>query len=795
MTARPPINSPQLNPEQRRAVEHLSGPILVLAGAGSGKTRVITHRIARLLQSGVEPRELLALTFTNKAAGEMRERAEKLLGASAAGLWIGTFHGICARLLRIYGEHVGLSKRFIIYDSDDQQTLVKRVLRDLGVPERLFSPRDVLSHLDRAKNQGIGPRQYEGGDFYTDVVAKVYPRYERALVDADATDFGNLLLKTLELLREHDELAGHLSSTFRHVLVDEFQDTNRVQYDLVSLLSSKHHNLCVVGDDDQSIYGWRGADIRNILDFERDHPSAAVVKLEQNYRSTQTILDAAGAVITRNIGRKKKTLWTEAGRGQPIVVATCFDERDEASFLASSIRELRAREGLALDDFAIFYRTHAQSRAVEEALRSASLPHAVVGGIRFYDRAEIKNLLAYLRLIANPADEVSLRRIINIPVRGIGKTTLERVSTFARTQQLTMLAAARACGRGEGSSATLIKSGARDKLAAFCELIDELAAEIETLGPAALAEAVLERTGYLERLAADGSVESETRTENLLELIASLRDYEQRAEEPSLFGFLEQVALSSEVDQMDDSGGSITLMTVHSAKGLEFPVVYLIGLEQGIFPHSRSLDDVEKMEEERRLAYVAITRARRRLFLLHAQQRWVFGQQQTNAPSAFLREIPEHLVERPRSPATPRYTGPHAPVQRPGLRPSTQRPGVQTMGAQRPTITLPAGRSRRSATAPTTRKPAAPARQPDEVWVDYEFDQSPSFDVDDFVDMAAEEAPAPQAVSFRIGMRVRHAKYGVGVVQAITGSAPALNLTIRFPSGPHTIRSQFVQPA
>jgi len=635
----------ELNEPQRAAVTHIRGPLLVLAGAGSGKTRVITYRIAHILDSGVHPSEILALTFTNKAAREMRERAETLVGSHARGLLIGTFHAICARLLRQYGSAIGLSSAFTIYDTGDQRTLVKRVLRDLSIPERLLGPKDVLSHLDRAKNAGITAARYEGDDFVSDLVAKVYPRYERALREADAVDFGNLLLRTLELLEEHREVRELLAKRFHHVLVDEFQDTNHVQYKLVRLLSGHHGNLCVVGDDDQSIYGWRGADVRNILDFERDHPRAEAVKLEQNYRSTQKILDAANAVISKLLGRKQKRLWTNLGAGEKIVLQSCSDERHEAQQLAETVHKLRVTSDLTFSDFAIFYRTHAQSRVIEEALRKVGIPHAVVGGVRFYDRAEIKDLLAYLRLAANSADDVSFLRIVNTPPRGIGKSTIQTVVDYASNAHVTLIEAAQRCARGEGLT-TPLKKAPRTKLNAFCELIADLAQNINTLPPSELAQVTLERSGYLERLAADDSVEAETRTENLTEVLSSLQDYERQAEEPTLHGFLEQVALQSEADTYDEETGTVTLMTVHSAKGLEFPVVFLVGLEDGVFPHQRSLNDPERMEEERRLAYVAITRARQRLFLSYAQRRQIYGQTDVNPPSIFLSDIPEKLLDR-----------------------------------------------------------------------------------------------------------------------------------------------------
>jgi DNA helicase-2/ATP-dependent DNA helicase PcrA len=741
-----------LNPPQREAVLHQSGPVLVLAGAGSGKTRVITYRIARLVQSGVAPQALLAVTFTNKAAGEMRERAERLLGHGASGLWIGTFHSICARLLRMYGTGVGLSRNFIIYDEADQIALLKRILTDLGVPERLFAPKEILWTIDRAKNAGVGPADYRGGDFFTDLVAKVYPEYERRLTEADAADFGNLLLKAVQLLAVDADLASRLADRFEHLLVDEFQDTNAVQYDLVRRLSARHHNLCVVGDDDQSIYGWRGADIQNILGFEADHPDARVIKLEQNYRSTQIILDAAGAIIDHNAGRKAKKLWTEKRGGAPIVLHACEDERAEASLVVSQILGLRRSASRTFGDFAVFYRTHAQSRVLEEALRSARppVPYTIVGGTRFYDRAEIKDLLAYLRVLVNPADEVALLRIINVPTRGIGASTIDRVLEVARRDKVSLLEAVRQCGAETETAEEALRSGPRRKLAAFHELLGNLTEETRSEAPSRAAEIVLERTGYLERLALDSSPEAQGRAENLMELVASLKDYEQRSEEPTLVGFLEQVALVAAVDGYAENEGKVTLMTVHSAKGLEFPVVFVVGLEQGIFPHGRALDDVKEMEEERRLAYVAITRAREELFLSHARQRWVFGTQQQHVPSEFLRHLPPKLVVA-----------------------QGQRVGAVHAAATLPRVPRP------------TARPASPRPSPDEVWVDRSYDQS------------APQTDDRQADGrFRVGMRVRHSKFGEGTVRVITGTPPNVNLTVFFPTiGPKTIRSKFVEPA
>jgi DNA helicase-2/ATP-dependent DNA helicase PcrA len=738
----------QLNERQQCAVVHIDGPLLVLAGAGSGKTRVITCRIAHLIDNGIDPSSIMAVTFTNKAAREMRERAAQLVGSDLRRSWIGTFHALCARLLRIYGEPIGLRRDFVIYDAADQRTLADRVLKDLGVPQRLFGPSEVLGHIERAKNDGIGPADYQADCFFSDVVAKVYPEYERRLLRANAVDFGNLLLKTVELLRTHPELAAELSQRFGYLLVDEFQDTNHVQYEIVRYLSGEHHNLCVVGDDDQAIYSWRGANIRNILDFERDHPGATVIKLEQNYRSTQTVLDAAAAVIEPNLGRKAKRLWTERGSGEPIVFCGCSDERDEARFVVETIEHLRRSCDYVYGDFAVFYRTHAQSRVLEEALRAASprpIPHVVVGGVRFYDRAEVKDLIAYLRLVANTDDDAALARIINVPSRGIGRTTVEKIAAEAKDRSSSLFAAAQSSANGKGAP---LGAAARNKLAAFCALIDELRTARSDQSLAQLAELTLERTGYLERLGVDGSVEAQSRAENLMELLGSIRDYEQAAEEPSLLQFLEHVALASDVDSYSEDEGSVTLMTVHSAKGLEFPVVLIIGLEQGIFPHSRALSDFDQLEEERRLAYVAITRARQRLFLSNAARRWVFGQQQVNPPSQFLADIPQQLV----------------------------------IAQQRhPTGAITRGPGARRGPGPRRDEPRK-ERQPDEVWVDYD---------DDFAHDSPDES---LGAGFFIGMRVRHTKFGVGIVRVITGNAPHLNLTVAFPSGPKTIRSQFVQP-
>ncbi|MFH1130198.1 MAG: UvrD-helicase domain-containing protein [Pseudomonadota bacterium] len=744
-----------LNPPQREAVLHREGPLLVLAGAGSGKTRVITHRIANLVAEGVAPRTVLAVTFTNKAAGEMKERVERLLSGATRGLWIGTFHAICARLLRIYGEHVGISPGYVIYDTTDQRSLMNKILKDMRLPERMFAPREILGRIDRAKNEGVGPDEYQGGDFFTDLVADVYPEYQRRLRGANAVDFGDLLLNVVKLLRIHPELVDELATRFRFLLVDEFQDTNSVQYEFIRQISKEHKNLCVVGDDDQSIYGWRGADIRNILNFERDYPGAKVVKLEQNYRSTQVILDAAFAVISRNEGRKEKRLWTERDGGDLIQYSRVADEKEEATFVVQTLQNLRRTENRGFADFAIFYRTHAQSRVIEDALRAAvpAIPYAVVGGMRFYDRAEVKDLLAYLKLIINPRDDVSLFRIFNVPTRGIGHSTIKKIADRAKELGVSVLEAARRCVDDSSDSKDILGNSPKIKVRSFCQLIDDFVEASKTVSLFDLSQTILEKTGYMERLAIDGSIEARIKAENLMELLASIQDYEsgflsqlgkrekdplfdgEAKEVPILVGYLEQVSLATSEDSYAESEGQVTLMTVHSAKGLEFPVVFICGLEQGVFPHSRSMNYVEKMEEERRLAYVAITRAKERLFLSNAQQRWYLGTTQVNDASEFIDDIPPELLKM------------KAPVV---------SLGGQALGRS-------AGRTKR------------------DVWGDYSFDQS------------APDSGESQLIEYEIGMAVEHKKFGVGEIRCITGSAPNFNLTIYFQKiGPRTIRSNYV---
>src|SRR5450631_1090281 len=707
----PEVLARELNPAQLEAVLRPPGPMVVVAGAGSGKTRVITYRLARLVATGADPRRIVAVTFTNKAAGELRERVDKLLWermkVGSRGLWVGTFHAISARILRQWGEAVGLRKDFVIYDDDDQKRLLGRVLTDLKVPERMFPVRQVLSAIDRAKNNGTTADSFNSDDYFDDVIGKAYKLYEERLSAANATDFGGLLMKTLQLCAGETPAAQEIAQRFDHVLVDEFQDTNSVQYRLVRLLARQTGSITVVGDEDQSIYRWRGADIRNFLDFERDHPGAFVVKLEQNYRSTGNILRAANAIIEKNSERRPKRLFTESGDGDPLIVFEGETERDEAEFVASRIEEALSTT-LAPRDFAVFYRTNAQSRVLEDALRARDLPYAVVGGTRFFDRAEIKNLISYLRAIANPDDGLALQRIINVPARGIGSTTTDRIGDLIYERKISAWQTLELVSTDE----QLLGAGPRKKVAAFVDMMRKLRVEGAGLGPASLAEKVLEESGYRDALAGEATLEAEGRIENLLELVAQMREYEREAEEPTLHGFLERVALASDVDGYDPEKGAVSLMTVHTAKGLEFPVVFLTGLEERIFPHARSVDDDSAVEEERRLCYVAVTRARKELVLTRVRRRRLSGQELPGIPSRFLRDLPLEGVEQIITARPPEY-GAYGSSE--GRGPWGGRWSRDEPQASR----LPPGRS----AAPRS---TAAARTPGEIVVEYDAEETSS---------------------------------------------------------------------
>ena len=734
----------KLNPEQREAVLHLNGPLLILAGAGSGKTRVITYRIAYLIGDGhAEPDNVLAVTFTNKAAGEMRERVEALIGADSRGVWLSTFHALCARLLRREAPKIGLSRDFVIYDSSDQVALVKQIEKELGIDDKFVPPRQALSRISHLRNRMEGPDTLRGSyNIRDEQIAKIFERYVTSLRDSNALDFDDLLLKTVELFETSEQAREFYARKFRYVMIDEYQDTNRPQYMLIRRLAEIHRNLAVVGDPDQSIYKWRGADLRNILDFETDFPEAATVRLEQNYRSTQVILDAASAVIRQNRNRKDKRLWTDRQGGSRIVSFRGNDELEEADFIVRTIKQARAE---SVDStIAVLYRINAQSRAIEDSLMRESIPYKIIGGVRFYERKEIKDSLAYLKLIMNPHDDVSLRRVINVPARGVGKGVMDGLQAIepdaVRTEVLPLLAA----GLQEISSnrslwAKLVYAvedaklpgRAISSLRVFRDLIAGLALVARQEPVSVVLGKMLDQTGYLKALRDENSEEANERIENLMELVSAARDYEAREAEASLGGFVDRLSLLSEADEESGSREArVWMMTMHAAKGLEFPVVVIAGLEEGLFPHSRAGQDEEEIEEERRLCYVGMTRAQSNLVLTSAARRRVFGEYQATEPSRFLDEIPAELVERiaPAWSSTYQSAFSHSHYE---LR------------------TNPYGRQGRGKV-----REAEPS-----YWYESE-DQS--------------------AIGLRTGMRVRHQQFGVGTVMAVEEHNDDLKVTVRF---------------
>ena len=733
-----------LNPAQRAAVDHRGSPLLVLAGAGTGKTRVITHRVAALLDEGIPPWRVLAVTFTNKAAGEMRERIDRLCaGRHAVGdLWVGTFHSICARILRRYGEPLGLSPRFTIYDTGDQSTLMGRVLKDLKVPDKLFTPRGVLGYIDRAKNQGEGPEGLEKvglHDPVLSVVRKAYTLYEERLRAANAVDFGDLLLLTVQLLRDANkpsdsQLADldplqRFKTRFQHVVVDEFQDTNPVQVELVNLLSNQAE-LCVVGDDDQSIYGWRGADVSQILRFGDRHPGTEVIRLEQNYRSTMNVLRCADAVIRRNTGRLGKTLFSELGEGDPVRVMMLASERDEARLVAQEIAAA-IDEGEDPEEIAVFYRTHALSRVLEDEIRRVGVSLRIVGGVAFYERQEVKDILSYLVLIENPNSDAHLLRVINRPTRGIGSTSQTRLVERAAQEGISLWQAL------ENPAAAGLKTAAAKKVRAFATMLADLREEAAGLPLDELVTRVIEATGYREMLAVDGSEEAAGRLENLQELQGNVVEFLAAQPQGTLADFLELVSLVAGERAEGDRGRAINLMTIHSAKGLEFERVYLVGMEERVFPHARVLDDPVQMEEERRLAYVALTRAKRLLTLTMAYRRRIFGQEQVGQPSRFVLDLPQEFTEQVGRRDRPSWA---TPMHESGYRRSQRAPARQ-----------------------------APDWQDDIV---YEVADD-GFEPDD---PFPEE---PEGVSLYLGMPVRHAVFGVGEVVGWSGEGKKTKVTVK----------------
>lgn len=633
-----------LNPQQREAVTHGDGPLLIFAGAGSGKTRVLTHRIAYLIAArGVRPRAILAVTFTNKAAGEMRERIHQLTGHSGGGMWVGTFHGMCARILRQSGEAIGVSPDFTIYDQSDQEAVMKAVVGELGwdTKDQANSPRSQLERISRAKNELMSPEEFarRASEFADKKAAQAYRLYQGRLDAARALDFDDLIRRVVDLFVQHPSVLEEWRQRFGHVLIDEYQDINFAQYSFVTRLAAVHRNICAVGDDDQSIYRWRGADVRLILQFEKDFPNAHVVKLEQNYRSTQRILDAAHAVITHNRARADKKLWTDRGEGQKLRAYEAIDERQEALWIAGEVKRWIGKEG-AYSDHAVLYRTNAQSRVLEEVLRDEGIPYRLVGGVRFYDRKEVKDLLAYLRLLYNPFDIVSLRRTINTPTRGIGDAAVERLEAAAADDGVTPF---QSLMKLEGYKERLARSYA--PLKGYADLLKGLLAAVEATPIPELITRIIVSSGYEASLKKERSAEADGRLENLYELATAAEKYAADSEDPSLGGFLEHVALVSDVDSLDQSSNAVTLMTLHAAKGLEFSRVFIAGFEEYVFPHQRAMIDEQELAEERRLCYVGMTRAEDELVLTHARVRSMFGQTRCNPPSRFLAEVPHTILE------------------------------------------------------------------------------------------------------------------------------------------------------
>lgn len=634
-----------LNPQQKEAVLHTEGPILVLAGAGSGKTRVITHRIAYLIQEkGVAPWSILSLTFTNKAAREMRDRIEALIGARVLDIWSGTFHSCCVRILRREIERIGFNRDFVIYDTGDQETLIKDCLQRLGYNDRNFPPKQVLAYIGRAKDELISPEAYSinaASDFRMRKISDIYTLYQKKLKANNALDFDDILLHTLKIFDKNPDVLAYYQDKFKYILVDEYQDTNTAQYMLVSMLAKKHRNICVVGDDDQSIYGWRGANMQNILDFEKHFHGCRVIKLEQNYRSTERILDAANNVIKNNYGRKPKLLWTKNLTGEPVYVYKAFDERDEADFTAGMVRNAVARGDNNYGDFAVLYRINAQSRVFEDSFMKMGIPYRIIGAHKFYDRKEIKDIIAYLRVVNNPHDDISLKRIVNVPRRGIGKVTLDRAEQLAYDNGVSIYSILLEASK----LSELTRASA--KIKSFTDMLVKLRSLAEYLDLTELIKSVIDQSGIIKELEQEDTIEAKTRIENIREFQSVVLDFVRNSEEedPGLNDFLAHVSLIADVDTMADEQDRVVLMTMHSAKGLEFPIVFLAGMEEGVFPSYRSIGEESEMEEERRLCYVGITRAREKLFLTFTKSRTLFGNTTYNRQSRFIDEIPEDLLK------------------------------------------------------------------------------------------------------------------------------------------------------
>ncbi|PLS17009.1 DNA helicase PcrA [Bacillus sp. M6-12] len=717
-----------LNDRQQEAVKCTDGPLLIMAGAGSGKTRVLTHRIAYLMvEKQVAPWNILAITFTNKAAREMKERIRGILGGAAEDIWVSTFHSMCVRILRRDIDRIGYNRNFSILDTTDQQSVIKQILKDKNIDPKKFDYRAILGSISSAKNELITPEEYSknAGGYYDQVASDVYTEYQKRLRKNQALDFDDLIMMTIHLFQRVPEVLEYYQRKFQYIHVDEYQDTNRAQYMLVKQMASRFKNLCVVGDSDQSIYGWRGADIANILSFEKDYPSANMIFLEQNYRSTKRILQAANKVIENNSNRKPKNLWTENAEGNKIFYLRADSEQGEAQFVAGKILELVRQGDKKFSDIAILYRTNAQSRVMEEVLLKSNIQYSIVGGIKFYDRKEIKDVLAYLRLIANPDDDISLRRVINVPKRGIGATSLDKIADFAMMNDLSIYQALQEIEQiGVSPKITKAAREFRDLIAGYTQMQ-------EYLSVTELVEEVLQKSGYREMLEAEKSLESQSRLENLDEFLSVTKNFEEKNDDKTLVAFLTDLALVADIDQLDSndtaSQDTITLMTLHSAKGLEFPVVFLMGMEEGVFPHSRSLIDEGEMEEERRLAYVGITRAEKELYITNAQMRTLFGRTNMNPVSRFIAEIPEDLLED----LMPKKS---APSFMSSSRPAAQQSGLRRAGAA-------VGR---------------PVNAPSSTGGD--------------------------EIGWKVGDKASHKKWGIGTVVSVKGEGEGKELDIAFPS-------------
>ena len=735
----------KLNPEQRAAVEQTQGPLLVLAGAGSGKTRVLTCRIAHLIDSGVPAWKILAITFTNKAAREMVERVDALSGESGKDAWVSTFHSCCARILRRDIEKLGYKREFAIYDEDDRMTVIKGVAKSLELSDKEFPPKAIKAAISDAKNRMLTPREWlkdAGDNFRNRKLCEAYEKYEIALRGNNALDFDDLLIKTLELLSEHPPVLQYYQDKFDYVLVDEYQDTNIAQYQFVRLMAGGKRNLCVVGDDDQSIYGWRGADIRNILEFEKDFPDCKVIKLEQNYRSTANILDAANQVIAHNAGRKEKALWTQCDPGDKVGLYHAMDERDEAAFAALMSKKL-INQGMRPGEIAVLYRTNAQSRVLEEAFVRAGVPNRIYGGQRFYDRKEVKDLIAYMRALVNPDDDVSVRRIINEPKRGIGDSTVEALSLYAGENDLSLMAAVL---DSEGAG---LSSRAQRLVGGFADLMVELTEAMYSMSITEFTSALIEKTGYVKALEESKTEENQTRIENIRELEGAVSEFARLNPEGTLTDFLENVALITDVDNLNQTSGAVTLMTLHSAKGLEFDAVFLVGMEEGVFPLSRALFDETALEEERRLAYVGITRAKKKLYLSHAHTRMLYNARSANQLSRFVSEIPQRLIQEG---AVKSQTRVPMPPRRPSYE-DAPRSGYSSRPAPRANAEKPSGK--------------------------------PALNIPGLQKGFGGGQPAPQRSLklFRVGDNVIHAVFGRGRVSEVSGEGSDQKVIVDFDSG------------